>query len=341
MEEQAREKLITEAVAEFEAGLRAKAEEFQTTHAERKLTISVIERLWGETRKLSDEILSRVYTELSGASESKELIQEKKTLEESGVNVRNKGKQERQIQTTQGVLTIRRSVLPVARLESEEAGLRHAEIIPLDEYLRISGLPFKMSPEMMAETAFFGARESSFKAAERMLRKCVPTQITDDLIREVTEHVGRRVFEADTRRACPGDKNLDKIPDKPDKKGILYIMIDGSAINTRIKDAKGSTWRENKLGLVFNSTDLRTRRDGVTHDIQRKEYVSYVGSVEQFKDYLLECAVRNGYGRYEQTIIVSDGAAWIRAMGEELFPDAADAEHPTDTGFLSSGGKHL
>jgi hypothetical protein len=44
------------------------------------------------------------------------------------------------------------------------------------------------------------------------------------------------------------------------------------------------------------------RRDGVTHDIQRKEYVSYVGSVDQFKDYLLESAVRNGYGRYEQTI---------------------------------------
>jgi hypothetical protein len=103
-----------------------------------------------------------------------------------------------------------------------------------------------MSPAMMAETAFFGAHESSFK----------------------------------------------------------------------------STWRENKLGLVFSSTDLRTRRDGVTHDIERKEYVSYIGSVEQFKEYLLECAVRNGYGRYEQTIIVSDGAAWIRAMGEELFPES-------------------
>jgi hypothetical protein len=157
------------------------------------------------------------------------------------VNVRNKGKQERQIQTTQGVLTIRRSVLPVERSESAESALRLAEIIPLDEYLRISGLSFKMSPEMMAETAFFGAHESSFKSAELMLRKCVPTQITGDLIREVTEHVGKRVFEADTRRACPGDKNLDKIPDKPDRKGMLYIMLDGSAKNTRLKDAEGST----------------------------------------------------------------------------------------------------
>jgi hypothetical protein len=99
-------------------------------------------------------------------------------------------------------------------------------------------------------------------------------------------------------------------------------MIDGAAINTRKKDENGSGWRENKLGLVFGSGDLRTRRDGVTHDILRKEYVPYIGSADRFKEHLFECAVRNGYGRYEQTIIVSDGAAWIRNMGEELFPDA-------------------
>jgi hypothetical protein len=78
MDAQEKERLITEAAAEFEAGLRAKAEQFEATHAERKLTISVIEALWGETRKLSDEILRRVYTELASNSEEKELIQEKK-----------------------------------------------------------------------------------------------------------------------------------------------------------------------------------------------------------------------------------------------------------------------
>jgi hypothetical protein len=78
MNTQEKERLITDAVAEFEAGLRAKAERFEATHAERKLTVSVIEALWGESRKLSDEILRRVYTELASNSEEKELIQEKK-----------------------------------------------------------------------------------------------------------------------------------------------------------------------------------------------------------------------------------------------------------------------
>jgi len=78
MDRKEQEKLITDAVAEFEVGLRAKAEKFQAIHAERKLNISVIEALWGESRKLSDEILKRVYTELTNTSEEKELVQEKK-----------------------------------------------------------------------------------------------------------------------------------------------------------------------------------------------------------------------------------------------------------------------
>jgi uncharacterized protein (UPF0335 family) len=71
------EKLIADAAAKFEAGLQSKAAQFEATHAERKLTISVIERLWGETRKLSDEIIKQVYTELTNGSEEK-LVQEKK-----------------------------------------------------------------------------------------------------------------------------------------------------------------------------------------------------------------------------------------------------------------------
>jgi hypothetical protein len=119
---------------------------------------------------------------------------------------------------------------------TEGAAHRNREILPLDEYLQISGLPFKMSPEMMAETAFFGVHESSFASAEQMMRKYLPVRISDSLIREVTEYVGRKAFEEDTRRAFPIEQNLDKIPDKPEKKGILYIMVDGAAINTRLRN---------------------------------------------------------------------------------------------------------
>lgn len=57
------------------------------------------------------------------------------------------------------------------------------------------------------------------------------------------------------------------------------------------------------------------------HQIQKIEYVSYIGSVDEFQKHLLACALKNGYGRYKQTVILGDGAAWIRNMKELLFPD--------------------
>ncbi len=36
----------------------------------------------------------------------------------------------------------------------------------------------------------------------------------------------------------------------------------------------------------------------------------------------MSCALKNGYGEYEKTVLISDGATWIRNMREELFPDA-------------------
>jgi len=96
-------------------------------------------------------------------------------------------------------------------------------------------------------------------------------------------------------------------------------------LNTRTKDDAGSTWRENKLGEIFSSdniyywTDKKGKRQ---HKIQKKEYVSYVGSVNEFKKHLFACALRGGYGRYKETVLLSDGATWIRNMTQEIFPDA-------------------
>jgi len=109
------------------------------------------------------------------------------------------------------------------------------------------------------------------------------------------------------------------------KSGVLYLEVDGAALNTRTKDADGSTWRENKLGIVFSSDNIYywTGNDGKRHhQIRKREYISYIGSVSEFKKHFLACAVRNGYGKYRQTVILSDGAQWIANMAQEVFPDA-------------------
>jgi hypothetical protein len=42
--------------------------------------------------------------------------------------------------------------------------------------------------------------------------------------------------------------------------------------------------------------------------------MSYLGGAEKFKKRLLAVAVENGYGRYAETVLISDGATWIRNM---------------------------
>jgi len=209
-----------------------------------------------------------------------------------------------------------------AKLVAEQ-GVRH--VVPMDIALGIDVLPFKMTREMMCEVSFWAQNQASFKAAEEIIYKVHGVMLVASTIRKVAECVGKIVFEKDKEDAVKTFENVGLIEYSKKKPGILYVQMDGAALNTRIKDKDGSSWRENKLGMVFSSDNIKTsanKKGEVTGKILKKEYTSYVGSVNEFKKYLFACAVRNGYGQYETTIILSDGAVWIRNMCDELFPDA-------------------
>ena len=151
--------------------------------------------------------------------------------------------------------------------------------------------------------------------------------INDDTVRAVSNYVGNLVFQNDCKRAYEAYAALDgaKLNFAKDTDGVLYIQTDGAALNTRLADENGSTWRENKLGEVFSSKNIHywtDKKGNRQHHIQKKEYVSFIGNVCEFKKHLLACALRGGYGQFKETVIISDGATWIRNMIEEIFPDA-------------------
>jgi hypothetical protein len=184
-----------------------------------------------------------------------------------------------------------------------------------------------MSVQAMLRTAFWAQNQGSYQAAENILADECKISVNDDTIRQVTNFIGSLVFDEDKRKAreAYGMLNKCKLSHSSDKPGILYIQTDGAALNTRHKDSDDSTWRENKLGLVFSSDNLYfwTDKRGIRqHQIRKKEYTSFIGGVDDFKQLLFACAVRNGYGTYKKTIILSDGAAWIHNMAGEIFPDA-------------------
>jgi hypothetical protein len=207
----------------------------------------------------------------------------------------------------------------------DEEGVK--SIAPFDSFFGVDKLPFKTTPATMLRAAYWAQNQCSYQKAEEIMLDVYGIFVNDDTIRLMTNYVGEIVFKEDCRKAEEAYSLLERgrMPYLQDKNGVLYIETDGAALNTRIKDESGSTWRENKLGIVFSSDNIHAwidKHNEKQHRILKREYVSYIGSCSEFKKHLLSCAIKNGYGSYKKTVLISDGAAWIRNMREELFPDA-------------------
>jgi hypothetical protein len=201
-------------------------------------------------------------------------------------------------------------------------------LIPVDEALRIDSLPFKITVNMMLEIAYWAQNQFSYEETEKIIYKIYNAIVNDDLIRKVTDHIGSIVFNNDTKYANQYFSllhNGNLIYPENKKNGVLYIEIDGAAINTRIEN-NNSTWKENKLCVVFNSDNIRYWHNKIdnelNHKIYKREYTSFIGSADIFKKYVFYCALRNGLGKFEKIVLISDGAPWIRNLKEELFPEA-------------------
>jgi len=192
---------------------------------------------------------------------------------------------------------------------------------PLDDILEIDGLPHKMTKKFMMEVAFYGQNQYSFEDASDMMKRTMGVEISKETVRKITESIGAQIFKADEMKAQYTYDKINKIEvsDKP-MKATLYIMMDGAAVNTRVQDENGSTWRENKTVMVFLDKDM-IKRKNEDHIITKKEYMPFIGSAEEFKKFVLDAAVRAGYGKVDKVVIIADGAAWIRNLCNEIFPD--------------------
>lgn len=162
-----------------------------------------------------------------------------------------------------------------------------------------------------------------------MLLRSRGIRINDDTIRHVTNDIGRIVFDKLMKDAEYDYGILDdpkRAPADPfSGPGILYIMCDGAAVNTRTRNDDGSSWRENKLGIVFTSDDLHTyatAKGGKETRLTERMYCSYLGSVDEFRKLLFSTACKKGYMKYKETVFISDGAKWIANMVAEDYPDA-------------------
>lgn len=215
-------------------------------------------------------------------------------------------------------------------------------VAPLDCFLGIDKLPFKMSFRMMLECAYWAQNQVSYDKAENRISDIRGQFVNDDTIRLVTNYIGRSVFDEDCRKANEIWGKFNQSPfaqaEKP-KIPTMYLEIDGSAVNTRIKNDDGSTWRENKLAIIFNSNNVVTRKSKngeIYRRILKREYISFIGSAVDFKKHVLRGAVSNGYPDVGRLVILSDGAEWIYKITDELFGlDSSNVIHILDYFHLS------
>ncbi|MDR2354278.1 MAG: hypothetical protein LBF22_14190 [Deltaproteobacteria bacterium] len=185
-------------------------------------------------------------------------------------------------------------------------------------------------------------RSTSYKSTATILKENSEILVDAVTVKSVTNHIGSLVFkhELDKAKARYEVLNSGKMEfTKYKKDDILYIIVNGCKIKTRLQDENiKPIWHETKLGIVYSYTDkcsIKQRRvriqedkgsqDGELkdrHQTTKKDYVAFNGSEDIFKILLFNCAIRNGYGLYKRTVLLSDGATWIRNMKDELFADA-------------------
>jgi hypothetical protein len=280
--------------------------------------------------KLKNNVIA---SEIINSFDEAELIKYfKKLYRENDIILRTNRKCNITIITLNGEITIERYVLRPKSISDYEK-LQKFEgvttIVPKDEFLGISALPTKLSVEAMLLTAKHAQKLTSYKLTKETIDEDLGINICPTTIMNVTNIVGGIAFKNEQEKAEKAFELLNSgklMFPKEKKKGVLYIETDGAMFRTREKDDEGSIWSENKLGMIFTSDNIKVIKDVKTGEyknrILKKEYTSYVGKSSEFKKFLFSCALRNNYGLYKESVLISDGAGWIKTIKDELFPDA-------------------
>ena len=265
--------------------------------------------------------------------------------------LKNKGRYPKLITTLFGEIKYYRTQLvpkDKTELSKLESLTGQKSIYPLDCFLGVDNLPFKITVKMMVAIAKEAVRATSYERASESISRHYGLEIGDDTVRKVTDFVGDIVYLNDQERARQASENqsvpIDKRKIHKRASDILYIEMDGAMVNTRIQ-VDGTSWRECKIAIAFLSEDLKswTTSGGETRrQILDKKLIGYIGSCHQFRSFVLALAERYDYKFRNQIVVISDGADWIQKLVESIFPRAIhilDLSHLK--GHIGSFGHHI
>ena len=232
--------------------------------------------------------------------------------------------------TCNGAIKYKRSVLVPKDKENaerlkEKYGDKVKSIVPLDILLGVSELPFKMTIKLMLFVAYIGITETSYEKTQKILYETMKIKIGDDTIRKVVNYIGKFVYEDQclkTEILLSEENNHDTEKIKKIDE-ILYMEADGNFINLIEKGKTGSSWHENKIGMIFSTEDVEkrvNRKGNEYYIIKKKEFISFFCNSEEFNKHFFALAIKHNYEIYSTIIIISDGAAWIKTFRRIYLP---------------------
>lgn len=238
--------------------------------------------------------------------------------------MKNHSKREISILGLEGEYTFSRTVLVPKDKESADLLWRkynRKTVVPLDMALGIEGLPFKMTVDMMLDVARRSINAHSYKEVSEIYKSDFGLSVSDDLARRVTNYVGKLIYLDDCAERDKAIAHLQSLDTRTRMKrrlkgSVLYIEMDGGMINSRVK-VDNSSWKENKLGLVFSADNLRSYKKKDTGEetfwrIGEREYISYWGNSDDFLQFLYSVALKHGLEEHAKIVIIGDGAVWIK-----------------------------
>jgi hypothetical protein len=287
---------------------------------------SIILNIYSQIRTL---VLKNVETFLNNYNEKEIIIDSKNFYKNNGIVLINNQKVKKQILTLNGPIIFNRTVLRPKNQEDKDnllSKFNKTLVIPYDDFLGISKYKFKMTVETMIEIAYWSQNQCSYEKSEDVIKKILNISINNDTIRLVSNHIGKIIFDNEITLSNKffneyQKGNLNVIT--TNKNHILYLETYESVLNTRIKSEEGSTSIENKIAIGFSTNNFSYHKINgeKKYSIDKIDCISFIGKVEEFQKYFFWFACRNGYGQFGKTILLSDGATWIRNMKNYLFPD--------------------
>ena len=226
-----------------------------------------------------------------------------------------------------GQISYSRAVLVPADPESARIlfalkGVR--SIAPLDCFLLLNVIPFKMTCPFLCDVAKEAVRARSYGDAAIQIQEKHQVKVSTKQVERITNLVADVVFTEETRLAEEAKRagDLDSSEHRMARNDRLYIEIDGAMVPTRAENGD-VFWREDKLAMVFHSSEI-TISVRVDDEIERKigsrEYTGYIGSVDEFKYYLIALLLWFDIKNVSEIIVLSDGAKWIHNIVKELLP---------------------